>query len=332
MCESVAVVVIGRNEGERLKRCLASLLAQVPRVVYVDSGSHDGSSAYARALGITVVDLDLSTPFTAARGRNAGFQALRETGDLPEYVQFIDGDCVLVSGWIDAASAHLDARPDLGIVTGWRSEVDPGASVYNAICDFEWHRPAGRIDSCGGDMMVRTRSFIALEGFNPLVISAEDDEFCVRMRKLGMGIERLPVNMTIHDAAMTRFGEWWRRAVRCGHGFAQVGDYHPDHFRSERRRVWLYAAILPGIALVGLLLMMLGYTGMGAIACTAVLLVYVLSWLRTTLGLIRNGLDARQAAHHGLYLSLSKLPNLKGMMTYYIRRLRRRRMMIIEYK
>ena len=64
----IGVVAIGRNEGERLKRCLKSLLGQVDRVVYVDSGSTDGSIEMARSLGVEVVELDMSKPFTMARG------------------------------------------------------------------------------------------------------------------------------------------------------------------------------------------------------------------------------------------------------------------------
>ncbi|MDX5381680.1 MAG: glycosyltransferase, partial [Rhodobacterales bacterium] len=293
MSATVAAVVIGRNEGERLKRSLVSVQEQVDRIVYVDSGSSDDSVAFARSIGVEVVELDRSAPFTAARGRNAGAMALRDSGDMPDHIQFIDGDCTLVQGWIAAARAHLEARPDLGIVTGWRSEIHRDASVYNAICDFEWHRPAGPIEACGGDMMVRAPAFFDLDGFNPQVIAAEDDEFCVRMRKSGLGIERLPLPMTRHDAAMTRFSEWWRRAVRSGHGFAQVGDLHPEHFRPERRRVWLYGLVLPLVALAGLVLALSGAVLPGLLVVIAAITGYELSWLRTTQGLIRAGLPAR---------------------------------------
>lgn len=332
MSRTVAAVVIGRNEGDRLKRSLASVREQVGRIVYVDSGSSDGSVAFARSLGITVVELDRSAPFTAARGRNAGVTALQQSGDMPEYIQFIDGDCLLVPGWVDAALTHLEARPDLGIVTGWRSEIHRDVSVYNAICDFEWHRPAGPIESCGGDMMVRAQAFLDLDGFNPQVIAGEDEEFCVRLRTSGLGIERLPLPMTRHDAAMTRFSEWWRRAVRSGHGFAQVGAIYPVHFQAERRRVWLYGLVLPLIALAGLILALSGAVLSGLLVFFAALTGYELSWLRTVQGLIRAGLPAREAMHHALYLSLSKFPNLWGMLTYHWRHWQRQEMNIIEYK
>ena len=63
-------VVIGRNEAERLRHCLNSLLGGGLTIVYVDSDSVDGSAALARSLGAEVVQLDLSRPFTAARARN----------------------------------------------------------------------------------------------------------------------------------------------------------------------------------------------------------------------------------------------------------------------
>lgn len=328
----VAAVVIGRNEGARLRRCIESVQAQVPVVVYVDSGSTDDSVAFARGRGVRVVELDTSVPFTAARGRNAGAFALREAGEAVDYIHFIDGDCQLVDGWVAKAVAHLEARPDLGIVTGWRAEIEPERSVYNAMCDFEWHRPAGPIEACGGDMLVRAGAFFAASGFNPQVIAAEDDEFCIRIRKAGLGIERLPLAMTRHDAAMTRFSAWWRRAVRAGHGFAQVGRMHPDHFRAERRRVWLYGLVLPGLAVLGVLLLLGGWVWAGLVLIAAFAGGYGLSWLRTVQGLQRAGLAGATARHHGVFLALSKLPNLLGMLTYHRRRLRGRDMNIIEYK
>lgn len=69
---SVGVAVIGRNEGDRLRRCLNSVRAIADRVVYVDSGSIDDSVDMSRAQGVLVVELDMVTPFTAARARNAG--------------------------------------------------------------------------------------------------------------------------------------------------------------------------------------------------------------------------------------------------------------------
>ena len=319
----VATVLIGRNEGERLVACLRSMTTSAGRIVYVDSGSTDDSVAAARAAGAEVVQLDMSRPFTAARARNAGYAALVASG--ADYVQFIDGDCRLVAGWIEAGRKALAEDASLGIVTGWRSEIHRDRSIYNALCDFEWRRPAGDIRTCGGDMMVRREAFEAVGGFDDTVIAAEDDDFCVRIRKAGWKIRRLPVEMTRHDAAMVRFGQWWQRAVRSGHGFAQVGALHPDYFVTERRRVLIFGGVLPAIVLVGLL------TGAGWLVA-AVVGLYALSYVRTVMGLRREGLPLPEALGHAIFLSLSKFPNLQGMLTYWLRRMRRRNMEIIEYK
>src|ERR1700722_14209379 len=69
---TLGVVVIGRNEGERLQRCLRSMADKIGQLVYVDSGSTDGSVASSRDLGVTAIELDLSIPFTAAPAPNRG--------------------------------------------------------------------------------------------------------------------------------------------------------------------------------------------------------------------------------------------------------------------
>ncbi len=321
MTGRAAAVVIGRNEGARLERCLTSLQGQVDQIIYVDSGSTDDSVAFARALGCEVVELDTSVPFTAARARNEGFDAVRDA----DYVQFIDGDCGVVEFWIEKGVEALDSDPDLAIVTGWRSEIAADASVYNAMAEVEWHRPAGEIAACGGDMMVRASVFRALGGFNPTVIASEDDEFCLRVGKAGHKLLRLPEQMTRHDTAMFRFTEWWRRTIRNGHGFAEVGRMHDPHFKRERQRVWVYGGVLPLIAILSALF----GVWLGVIA---VLAIYYYNWSRTADGLLGQGLRKWQARHHAFFLTISKIPNMIGLLTYHKRRLRGDAATIIEYK
>src|SRR3954471_4582955 len=139
---AVGVVVIGRNEGERLKRCLRSLLDQgAGPIVYVDSGSIDDSVAFARSLGVVVVNLDTSIPFTMARGRNAGFDELQRRFPALRWVQFVDGDCEVRPDWIARARAAFVGRPELAAVCGRRRERHPEASLYNRLADMEWNAP-----------------------------------------------------------------------------------------------------------------------------------------------------------------------------------------------
>ena len=321
---TLGAVAIGRNEGERLKNCLRSLVSVCDLVVYVDSGSTDDSVAFARGLGVIVVELDRDRPFTAARARNAGFAALARDAAPPELVQFVDGDCMVEPDWLRTGRAHLQANPALGLVTGWRSELFPEATVYNSLFEADWRRPAGMIIACGGDMMVRSRAFQAVGGFNPEVIAAEDDDFCLRLGKAGWLLERLPLPMTRHDAAMKSFGAWWRRSTRDGHGFAQVGHLHPEHFRRERLRGWVYGLALPLIFVLGLFTWPL--------VSLAVMLVYLLSFLRTAQGYRRRAPVKRRFLQQVGLLTLSKIPNIIGMLTYYRRLRAGKAMNIIEYK
>ena len=218
----IAAVIIGRNEGERLLACLAST-TDIPDRIYVDSGSTDGSVAAARDAGAHVVELDLATPFTAARARNAGVAALKAEAD---YIQFIDGDCALAEGWLDKAVAALDADPGLAVVCGRRRERFPEATLYNAICDREWNTPVGEAKACGGDALMRLSAFQAVGGFRGGMIAGEEPELCFRLRRAGWRIQRIDADMTLHDAAMTRFGQWWRRAQRAGHAYAEGAWLH----------------------------------------------------------------------------------------------------------
>lgn len=321
---SIAAIAIGRNEGARLAACLESLKAQVARVVYVDSGSSDGSPDLARALGVEVVELDPAQPFSAARARNEGVEALR-AGDLPDLIQFIDGDCTLVPGWIEAGAAALAADPALALVTGWRTEENPRANAFHAMAEIEWHQPPGLIDASGGDMLVRSAVFDEVGGFDPRIVASEDEEFTLRLRKAGHSARRLPVPMTRHDMAMTRLGQWWRRHVRSGQGFAEVGGMHRPHFARERLRAMLWGGFLPAALIVSVALRFWWDVAL-------VLLLYAANLWRQWSWLKRDGLPPPLALRVGALFVLAKLPQFLGMMRFRLRGGRRAAPRIIEYR
>lgn len=250
------IVAIGRNEGERLKRCLMSA-REAAVLVYVDSGSTDGSVAFARSLGVAVVELDTSCGFTAARARNAGFRRLRELAPELAHVQFVDGDCELAAGWLAAAQAFLAANPGAAAVFGRRRERHPERSIYNRICDAEWDVPPGEVRACGGDVMMRVAALEAAGLYRDDFIAGEEPELCVRLRAAGWTIWRIAAEMTLHDAAMTRFGQWWRRNMRSGYAFALGRQQHgapPERMWVwESRRAWLWGIWLPLACLAALL-------------------------------------------------------------------------------
>ncbi len=324
----VGGVVIGRNEGDRLVRCLESIVHRVPHVVYVDSGSTDGSPERARALGALVVDLDMERPFTAARARNEGFAALLRRAPSVRYVQFVDGDCEVAADWIETARRHLDVDAQAAVVCGRRRERFPERSVFNRVCDVEWDTPVGEADACGGDALMRVSAFESVDGFNPQIIAGEEPELCVRLREQNWKIVRIDAEMTLHDAAMTRVSQWWRRCVRAGHAFAEGADRHgapPARlFVRESRRAWFWGGVVPGLAFGGAL---------PSLGGSLVLLAgYPVSAARAFQSTRRRGRSRTDAAAHALSCTLGKFPELVGMVKYHRRKFRGEQPRIIEYK
>ncbi|MCB4457431.1 glycosyltransferase family 2 protein [Leisingera sp. McT4-56] len=311
----IAAVVIGRNEGERLIRCLRSLQGQVQQLVYVDSGSSDGSAAAARDLGAAVVNLDLSQRFTAARARNAGLAVL-ESGI--EFVQFVDGDCEVDPDWIATAADFMQAHPKAAVACGRRRERFPEVSVYNRLCDAEWDTPVGEAKACGGDALMRVAAVYTAGGYREGLIAGEEPELCLRLRRAGWQIWRLEAEMTLHDAQMLRFGQWWNRSRRAGHAFAEGAALHgagvERHWVAETRRALLWGAALPvAIALAALAhpLLMLAS------------LIYPAQVLR---------LSRRMGFERALFSVLGKFAEAAGALEFYWHRWRGSARGILEYK
>lgn len=329
----IGVVAIGRNEGERLRRCLLSLNPAHLPIVYVDSGSTDGSADLASSLGVDVVDLDLSVPFTAARARNTGFERLRQIAPTIEFVQFVDGDCEVVAGWLEKAEAALTANPKVAVACGRRRERHPEASIYNRLCDIEWDTPIGKAGACGGDALMRVAAFQQVNGFNPTLIAGEEPELCLRLRQNGWTILRLEAEMTLHDAAMTRFGQWWKRATRAGYAYAEGAYLHgrsPEkHFVRERRRILIWGFLLPVIFIAAVPLTWGPFLGNG---CPLLgFWLYPIWMLRIALKM-RQRLGFRYALAWGVSCMASKLPEFVGLCKYYWRKWRGGAGKLIEYK
>ncbi|WP_085679840.1 MULTISPECIES: glycosyltransferase family 2 protein [unclassified Pseudomonas] len=325
MDTGIGVVVIGRNEGQRLERCLLSLLGRADQLVYVDSGSSDGSVQLANRLGVEVVALDMTQPFTAARARNEGFACLQGIVPGIRHVQFVDGDCEVDAAWLGKAQAFLDQHPDVAVVCGRRRERFPQRSVYNLLCDLEWDTPLGEAKACGGDALMRVDAFMAVSGFRPELIAGEEPELCVRLRAEGWKVWRLADEMTLHDAAMTRFGQWWRRSLRAGYAYAEGAYLHgqtPErHWLRESKRAWLWGLQLPLAILVVSLLS--GGWGLW------LWLVYPLQIVRLAR---RGGRSTRENWWQAVFLVLGKFPEMLGQAKFLFNRYAAGKALLIEYK
>lgn len=329
---SVSVVIIGRNEGQRLGRCLASVIAShtppvVSETIYVDSGSLDGSPALAAQMGAQVVVLD-SPNCTAALGRNAGWRLA--ASDL---VLFLDGDTILDPDFLRLAVDALSTDVQLAAVWGHRREIHPERSIYNRILDLDWAVRPGITEYCGGDVLMRREVLAEAGGYDATLIAGEEPELCRRLRMKGYRILHIDAPMTGHDLAITRLAQYWKRATRAGHAYAEVSKRFrgtPDPFwtadcqRNYRRCAFWVLTVLGAAATsiaVRSSLPMLAWFG----------LLFVLS-VRSAWKARWKSSNALTLFLYGVHSHLQQLPICVGQLKFALQSGRRANPKLIEYK
>lgn len=324
---SITVVIIGRNEGERLTRCLESVRsAKYPQdalqVIYVDTESTDDSCARAERVGATVIRIQPERP-SAAAGRNAGLKAARH-----DLVQFLDGDTILNPEWLRRAVSAL-SDVSLAGVFGRREELAKDATIYNFWAHHDWYGSPGPASSCGGDVLFRKSALDAVGGYDESLIAGEEMDLCTRIRKeTGLGMFAVDAPMTLHDMNMTRWRQYWRRCVRTGHAYAEVGGRYRElrRWRVARWRNMVYALAMP-IAVVASIAL---WSPWPLTACIALLSAAWVrnGWkMRSRLGSLKDAL--RYSASH----YLAKTPTAIGQCSYWYRAaLKRDPRRLIEYR
>jgi glycosyltransferase involved in cell wall biosynthesis len=330
MTNVLSVVVIGRNEGPRLERCLTSIeQMEKPEggveVIYVDSASTDGSVALAAAFGARVIRLETGRP-TAALARNAGWRAA--TGAL---ILFLDGDTILHPRFV------VDSLPDFGertaIVCGNRREIHPEASIYNRVADLDWMSRPGIVDYCGGDALVRREALEAANGYDEKLIAGEEPEMCRRLRAAGWEILHSGRPMTGHDLAMTKWAQYWQRARRTGYGYAEVSErfrgsglpFWEKEARLNRNR----AVVLSFLAAASVFNSLLQVS---FVPLLAMLLAGSMLALRTARKASWRSPDFRTRFLYGIHSHLQQIPIYAGQLEYWRDKRNGRTRGLMEYK
>ncbi len=325
----ISVVVIGRNEGDRLLACLQSISAMRTEgrfsveTIYVDSASTDGSVQLAAALGVRVITVHPERP-SAALGRNAGWREAKG-----EFVLFLDGDTQLHPLFVHRALQAMH-DPAVAVVWGHRREADPGQSIYVRVLDLDWMYAPGPSEFCGGDALMRRDVLEQVGGFDPSLIAGEEPELCRRIRANGHAIQHIDAPMTLHDLAITRFSAYWKRAYRAGHAYAELaarfkGSDDPL-WTAEARRNMLHGGLL--LAMVATLPMAAFWPWLGAGIAAGVLGLLARSFLRCAWKSGSPNTRFLYAAHS----HLQQIPILAGQMGYRLGVRRGRRHRLIEYK
>ena len=327
---TLGLVVIGRNEAARLPNCFASMPSGVP-IVYVDSGSHDSSCQIAKKFGVPTVELSGDIPFSAARARNAGFDAISDANPNVQFVFFIDGDCVLDAQFLSYALPTLESRRDCAIVVGAVVEEAAGENVFGLLADLEWSNPrAGEIvdfDLLGGIMLIRAKDFVAIGGFDPAFIAGEDSELGIRLHLRGRRTLRIEKTMARHAMDMKNFGQWWRRSVRAGQALAHRNAVHGRSgladSRSAVKSTLAYGVGIPLLTVAGLL-------GWGLVGLVPLAGYGFLAW--RFFRYYRDKGASRKAAITGAKFGvLAKFANAAGLIRFHLQRAKGR-FLIVEYK
>ena len=323
--ESLGIVVIGRNEGQRLVRCLESISPQCEKIVYVDSGSTDNSLKAASSFGVLTIPLDENQPFTAARARNEGFQRLIASFPEIEFVQFVDGDCEIQSDWLAVGIRFLRSNKDVAIVTGHLEEKHPEQSIYNMMCDIEWETPVGEANSCGGIMIIRRSAFAEVSGFRDELIAGEEPDLCIRMRNRHWRIWHLDYRMATHDAEILRFSEWWKRMIRGGYASAQsiflYGNSQGRHQIRDSISVTAWAVLIPLIISIAAI----------AISpwCLILLAAYPIQLFRITKTINRS---LHEKTYYAVFTLVAKFAGFQGLLRFAYDKIKNQPSTIIEYK
>ena len=325
--DCIGAVIIGRNEGQRLITCIKSLKQKVKNIVYVDSGSEDNSFNDAKMMGVESIELDLGMPFTAARARNTGALFLCQAYPDIKYIQFVDGDCEVQSDWINIAIDFLEHNSSYATACGRRRERFPEKSIYNQLCDIEWNTSIGDTRSCGGDALIRIEAFIQVGGYREDLIAGEEPEMCFRLREKGWKIRRLDAEMTLHDAAMTNIRQWWNRAKRAGHAYAE-GYYLHGRSKEKFRQKQVLSILVWGFFIPIMTLILSLYN----INYLILFLLYPLQVLRLTANNQLNLATVSQAGYYSLSNVGSKFPQVAGVFKFILNKLQDRRATLIEYK
>ena len=330
----LGLVVIGRNEGQRLGRCLASLRG-IPNVIYVDSGSTDGSVELAHKFGTFVMELCTPPLYTAARARNEGLAKLLSIDPNLEFVQMIDGDCEVQPGWLKAALASLKADEGLAAVFGRVRERNPEQSIYKSLCDDEWNVPVGEASGCGGNTCFRIMALKQVGLFNISLIAGEEPELAMRMREAGWRLLRIDREMMIHDIAITRFRQWWDRTRRSGHAYAEVSHMHPNIRISDwprtARSIVAWGGVAPVMFLISVAFAITMDHWWWALAVLLIIL-WPLKMVQIALRQRRRGLPIKVAIASGVFLMIGKFPQFLGLMSYHRSRLWGKPSQLIEYR
>ena len=156
--------------------------------------------------------------FGFAEGTNAAYSLLED--QETDFVFILNNDTDVFPDSIRLLTEHLDAHPEVGITTpvilyserpdlvwsaggnipAWRTKVNQEYRTRDDLPD----EPVACAFASGCAIMMRTTDFLRVGKFDSdLFIYYEDNDLCLKVRKLGMEIHLIPGSRILHHVSVT---------------------------------------------------------------------------------------------------------------------------------
>ena len=197
----ISFIIIGKNEGWRLEKCLQSIPCVVEQdaianyeIIYVDSQSTDNSIELAKRYGAKA--FLVTGECNAAIARNIG--AREAMGDI---LFFIDGDMELFPGFLSKVLTQ-DGRLEYPFISGIFNDVVHDLD-WNYLYTSRRHKlQEGEADAVqattGGLFMIEHSLWNQVKGLDTRLKIGEDYDIGLRLTKLGIPLHRKAILLANH--------------------------------------------------------------------------------------------------------------------------------------
>lgn len=189
----LSVVIITRNEEAAIGACIESVLVHTEglerEIILVDSASTDRTVEIAQGYPVTIVRIDACSGYSPAAGRYVGTSLAQG-----RFVLFLDGDNVLIEGWVEDAMAQLKTET-IAAIAGRIYRVNPGEDLNLMHPDKLVPGESMYLPTAG---MYRREALERVGTFNPFVRGEEERELGFRIRRAGYSIRQADVPMIYH--------------------------------------------------------------------------------------------------------------------------------------
>lgn len=176
-CPALSVVVVTRNEADRVEDCLESVFSACRHVssfevILVDSNSTDGTVDLVADYPITVLTIPSEELCTPGAGRFVGTRHADA-----DRILFVDGDMVLRPDWLPRALEALGAD-DVAAVDGWLNDREDDT--------------VREVESVRGVALYDADALAVVGGFDPYLRSLEDVHLGFELSAAGYRLLRVP--------------------------------------------------------------------------------------------------------------------------------------------